>query len=195
MLRIWLLMNKSTNKVKSNFFGFHGVRPCLPRWVLWHAEQAIHVHVRDLSLCLDGWFNLCAWLPNPPQVCSLSQPQSLIGLARARWGCSSQPSTTHTPQWLTPPTRCPHPCVVLCQKFHLIPVLRCVGPATLRARSSSTALRVRPSNPLCVRGRNYPNIQCCASYLVNSNLNILSFTHDFIIYYYSLFKKRLIITI
>ena len=50
-----------------------------------------------LSVCGDSWFILCAMIPRAPQVCSLTQPQSLISLTQARLGCSNQLSNTHTP--------------------------------------------------------------------------------------------------
>ena len=34
-----------------------------------------------VCVCDDGWFDLCAWIVNAPQACSLTQPQNPIGLA------------------------------------------------------------------------------------------------------------------
>ena len=55
---------------------------------LFHAEQVVITDMNEL--CLRGdYATHRRWLP---------QPQSLICLTQARWGCLNQPSTTQAPQ-------------------------------------------------------------------------------------------------
>jgi len=39
-----------------------------------------HVHALSLSVCGDGWLNVCINYSHAPIVCGLTQPQSLISL-------------------------------------------------------------------------------------------------------------------
>ena len=55
-----------------------------------------------MCVCVWIWFILGLLIADPPQVCSLSKPQSPISLTQVRRGCSNQPSTTHTPHPPTP---------------------------------------------------------------------------------------------
>ena len=51
-----------------------------------YAEQTVHAAMTEAlsRVCVDDWFILGAMIPHPPQVCSPTQPQSLISLTRAR---------------------------------------------------------------------------------------------------------------
>ena len=66
-----------------------------PGWIYWRWQDGIcradvtccHDSGSLLSVCGDSWFILGAMIVPVPQMCSPTQPQTLISLTWARWGC------------------------------------------------------------------------------------------------------------